>query len=60
MINRRVVLRGTATQLLFALFLFVVPAGSNRMTTAVAGTFHTGSSLLFGNQGYPPDRPPFR
>ncbi len=59
-VNWRVVLWGTALQLLFALFLFVVPAGSkvflavNDAVVNVLDSASAGTRFLFGRLALPP------
>ncbi len=59
-VNWRVILWGTILQMLFALFIFVVPAGSrvflciNNAVVKVLGSATAGTAFLFGRLALPP------
>ncbi len=62
-VNWRVVLRGTALQVLFALFIFVVPAGTtafllvNDAVVKVLDSASAGTRFVFGRLAVPPGSP---
>src|SRR3990170_3829653 len=59
-INWRVVFWGTALQLIFAVFIFVVPAGSkiflfiNDVVVSILDSATAGTKFLFGRLALPP------